>query len=571
MINKKILYLHAKISFLVLNICILSKIQGQETTLELRVTGKDSLETSIIDSIPYKNHFKTYQNLVKETDSIELKLEHAGYLNRERQSLIKKNDSVFHLHFFLNKKFRQLKVHYSSSLFPLDIIKKISSKYTKKYFLIPFSQTEEVLNFLTRHLTNQGNTFASLQLRDITPVNDTITATLQYQTSTKRIIDNIILKGYEEFPKTYLSHYSNIKKKQQFSKKTLLKKAQSLNNLPFSSVTRPPEVLFTKDSTAIYLYLSKKNANTFDGFIGFSNSEDNQQLIFDGYLNLNLINNLNFGEALRFIYKSDGNEQQRLQINATLPYLFKTPLTVETGLEIFKKDTTFVNTEQLVNLHYTINTRNTTYLGYKSNASDNLLQTPQVGINVNSFDASYFTGGYSYKTFQNNALFPQKTTLSLDLEVGKRNTASLKNTQQKAKSRIQHILNLNPRNSIYFSNSLAALFSDTYVFNELFRFGGITSIRGFEENSLNASFYNVVNTEYRFLLSSNLYIHSILDYAYFEDKNNDLNDNLNSFGFGIGLNTKSGLFKINFANGKTGTQSFKFSNTKVHLSLIAFF
>ncbi len=211
------------------------------------------------------------------------------------------------------------------------------------------------------------------------------------------------------------------------------------------------------------------------------------------------------------------------------------------------------------------------YLGYKSSTSDNLLKTPQVGLDINSYDASYITGGFSYKIFQERPLFPIKTNLSLRTEIGNRNTTNNSNKQQKAFGDFSHILNLNSRNSIYFNDTFAILLSDTYIFNELYRFGGITSMRGFEENSLFASLYNVINTEYRFLLSSNLYIHSIIDYGYFEDKNNNLNDNLTSFGFGIGLNTKSGLFKINFANGKTSEQTFKFSNTKVHLSLVAFF
>ena len=564
-------YQQVKFIFLVLNICILSQLRGQELNLELQITGRDSSETAIIDSISYQRSFKKHKALLTEGNTLQKKLEHIGYLRATQKKLVKKNDSLYTLQFFLNEKSKTLKITYNTTVFGPEIIKKISQTYTDTYFIIPFSNTEQTLNFLTKHLTNQGNTFSSLQLSDINTKNDTVFAQLNHQKSNERTIDNIVIKGYEKFPSNYLRHYSNIKKGQKFSKTTLLKKARSLNNLAFTSVTRAPEALFTKDSTSVYFYLSKKNANTFDGFIGFSNDEDNQKLVFDGYLNLNLINNLNFGETIRFIYKSDGNEQQRLQINTSLPYIFKTPLTLEAGLDIFKKDSTFLNTEQLINLHYTLGTKSDMYLGYKSSTSDNLLKTPQVGLDINSYDASYITGGFSYKIFQERPLFPIKTNLSLRTEIGNRNTTNNSNKQQKAFGDFSHILNLNSRNSIYFNDTFAILLSDTYIFNELYRFGGITSMRGFEENSLFASLYNVINTEYRFLLSSNLYIHSIIDYGYFEDKNNNLNDNLTSFGFGIGLNTKSGLFKINFANGKTSEQTFKFSNTKVHLSLVAFF
>ena len=65
-----------------------------------------------------------------------------------------------------------------------------------------------------------------------------------------------------------------------------------LNQLPFAQQKRPSEVLFTKDSTSVYLYLEKIKSNRFDGFIGFGTDETTGKIEFDGYLDLNLINNL---------------------------------------------------------------------------------------------------------------------------------------------------------------------------------------------------------------------------------------------------------------------------------------
>ena len=80
------------------------------------------------------------------------------------------------------------------------------------------------------------------------------------------------------------------------------------------------------------------------------------------------------------------------------------------------------------------------------------------------------------------------------------------------------IINLNNKNSFYLRMSGANLNSNTYFVNELFRFGGINSIRGFEENSLFASLFGVLNTEYRYQLNNSIFIHSIIDLAYFENK-----------------------------------------------------
>jgi len=115
------------------------------------------------------------------------------------------------------------------------------------------------------------------------------------------------------------------------------------------------------------------------------------------------------------------------------------------------------------------------------------------------------------------------------------------------------------------------LSSDDYLDNELFRFGGINSIRGFEENSIAANLYGVINTEYRYRLSNSIYVHSVIDAAYFENQLTDSKEKLFGFGFGLGLLTNSGLFRLNYSSGKTENRQFKLSDSKVHVSLTATF
>ena len=107
------------------------------------------------------------------------------------------------------------------------------------------------------------------------------------------------------------------------------------------------------------------------------------------------------------------------------------------------------------------------------------------------------------------------------------------------------------------------------MINELFRFGGINSIRGFEENSLQANFLATILTEYRHTLSPSLYIHSIVDYGFFEDKTilqkNGQRENLLSLGLGVGLQTKNGLLKLAFANGKKNNDNLTFYNSIVNI------
>ena len=88
---------------------------------------------------------------------------------------------------------------------------------------------------------------------------------------------------------------------------------------------------------------------------------------------------------------------------------------------------------------------------------------------------------------------------------------------------------------------------------------------------MQGNFYSSILTEYRYLVSSNLYVHTIFDYGYYQDKTINKTDKLLGLGFGFGLLTKNGLFNLVYANGSSQGQEIKFSNSIVHISLKASF
>jgi outer membrane protein assembly factor BamA len=164
-------------------------------------------------------------------------------------------------------------------------------------------------------------------------------------------------------------------------------------------------------------------------------------------------------------------------------------------------------------------------------------------------------------------LLPEKTKVSSKIGYGSRYSNSNNYEQFFTNIDISHSLYLNDRNSIFLKSRNFYLQSDQYIINELYRFGGINSIRGFNENSLQGNFFSSLLSEYRFLVSPELYVHSILDYGYYFDATNSKKDNLFGFGFGFGLLTKNGLLNMIYANGSSGNQQIQLSNSVVHLSL----
>jgi len=568
--------LRSVFTFLLLYIstsCLFSeKAQGQE--LYLKLIGSDSTETKTIDSLKYKKLHKNFESVNIELSNFKNRLDHLGYIEHQ---LVKteRTDSLLTTTFSLNKKYKNLKIFYSDSLLPKKIISSISNNIHDNYFVIPIHQAEKTLEHINLKLSELGDPFNSIKLSNLSLniEEEEIQASLRTSKNIqKRQIDKIIIKGYEKFPKSYLKYYLKIKEKELFNLTKIKNQVKNLNELQFANQLTDPEILFTKDSTTLYLFLNKLKSNNFDGFIGFGTNEESNTLEFSGYLNLELNNNLNYGESFRLVYKSDENEQKTFNANFNLPYIFGTPLGTELELHLLKKDSSYSTANQSAKIFYQLNPKNKLFAGIRSIQSNNLLDSIYRNPYIKDYKTVFYNIRFQHiKRQKDNFLFNISTEFDLQVETGKREYNKQNTKQHQISLDAYHIFNLNQKNNIYLGLQSFGLISDNYFENELARFGGINSIRGFEENSLFATLFGVFNTEYRYVFNNSLYAHSIIDFAYLENDLLNQKEKLYSFGFGFGLITKAGLLKFNFANGKTENQSFKFSNSQVHLSLTAFF
>ncbi len=535
--------------------------------LYLNISAEKELSEGLKDTLNFRSEFPNLKLLQSETDSLSVKFQKLGFIESRLQELRQQNDSVFEARFELGNRWREIQIRYSAENFSKTELKRVSEEVTDEFFLLELSKVETAMKYLNSILVNRGDPFARIQLSAVEKIDSKrLSAELSTFQNKKRTIDRIVIKGYEKFPASFLKYYSDIRPGKTFEREKVIEQNELLNNLGFVRTLKPPEALFRKDSTALYLYLEKRNNNLFDGILGFATNEETNRIEFNGYLNLELNNNLNYGEQLLINFKADGREQQNFRVRTRLPYLFKSPFGVSLELRIFKRDSTFSTTDQQAKLDYQLSPKSNLYAGYKSYESSNLLDEVLVGV-VEDYESRYLLAGASFTTLQAQPFFPVKTLVTLDTEIGNRESSGVSEAQFRILGRLSHIFNLNDRNSIYLNTEGSVLSSDTYLVNELFRFGGINSIRGFDENSIDASLFTVLNTEYRFLFGPTTFIHSIIDFAYFENQVLDLKEELYSFGIGLGLQTEAGVFRLNIANGISDDQNFKFSNTKIHLSL----
>ena len=106
--------------------------------------------------------------------------------------------------------------------------------------------------------------------------------------------------------------------------------------------------------------------------------------------------------------------------------------------------------------------------------------------------------------------------------------------------------------------------------NELFRIGGNKRLRGFDEESILATWYNVLTLEWRFLFGTNSYAYVFGDLAYMRDESigTSYDDWPIGFGVGVALETKIGVFGLSYALGSQQGNPILFQNSKVHFGYV---
>ncbi len=526
----------------------------------LKMEGTSETENKTIDSLQYESKHASVALLLEEQKRFESKLTNQGFFDWLLLEQKKVNDSSFVFKYKLGNSIKNNTIYIGK----LSAEEKSLLQLENDSLIIATNEVENFMKSKIALLEKKGYSLANLQLTSQRKIDNNLFSELQLKLNSKRNITDIVIVGYDKFPAGIKKAITKKAKKATFNQDNLKQINNEFDKLQFVSQLKYPEILFTTDSTKIFVYLEKSKPNKFDGFIGFSN-DDQSKLTFNGYLDLQLQNILNTGEKFNLYWKNDGNRQTSFNLGTELPYIFKTPIGIKANLRIFKQDSTFQNTLTDLNLGYYFSYNTKAFIGYQKTTSVDIQNTNS--FSLNDFTNTFLTTSFEHTNFDNeNFIFPEKSKVYIKAGTGNRTLTSKKTSQFFTQLDLSHNFNLNQKNSIYLRNQTFYLQSDDYVINELFRFGGINSIRGFNENSLQANVFSGIMAEYRYLVTPNLYIHSITDYGYFQDKTAVINDKLLGLGFGFGLFTKNGLFNLVYANGSTSDQAIKLSNSIVHIS-----
>lgn len=574
----------SKLYILFLTFFLLAK--GYAQKIELGVSFNDTtLNPSKL--IKYSPSFERI-NLKLELSNILNQLYSESYLTATTDSIII-DSSYYKAYLHLGKKYNW------TSLKNKNISEEILSKIgfrDKLYNNRPFNQRQLSIFFnkIISFYEENGYPFASIQLDSLDINENKISAQLNLTKGTFYKVDSVLIKGDAGISSQYIQNYIRIKEGDIYNEVFIKKISTRIKELPFVTETDPFKILFTESKTKIYLNLKKRKASRFNGVLGILPNDNTGKIRLTGDVKLNLLNSFHKGEQIDFNWRSLQQNTQDLKLFINYPFVLNSPFGVDYNFKLYKKDTFFIDVENKIGMRYILKGNNYFKLFYSTKSSNLLSQTglanlsvlpPYADISSNLYGIGLYNSKLDYR------LNPRKGyTISINGSLG--NKTIRKNP--KINDQLYAEINLNTilynsefnfdfyipikkRSVIKLGSQNSLIFNESLFENELLRIGGLKTLRGFDEESIFASFYSIETFEYRFILEQNSYLYLFFDGAYYENNsiNNYISDFPFSFGSGISFETKAGIFSVSYAVGRQFNNPILFRSAKIHFGFVNYF
>ena len=457
------------------------------------------------------------------------------------------------------------------------------SIFKKKKPILRLSPKElaDYLERQTMKFANMGFPFVQISLDSIRISEAQIEANLKVSKGKYYTFKKLNIKGDSSISQRTIHGIIDYQLNEAYAELKVRDVDRKIEQCSFIASIKPAEIMYTSEGFEIFIYVKSIKVSFLRGALGLQPNPVSQKMALTGEVNLKLENALKKGELLKFNWRSIKPQTQRMNFNFNYPYLFQTPFGIEAQLLLYKRDSTFLDLNTELNISYTLGN------GFKLRAHYRFLQSSILSGAVSSNEFSslngYRTNSYGLslaKQKLDNLVNPSKGRLfSSKLYVGQRildedstEILDLKNTTLSGHLMYREFLPVFPRHVLHFA-ALFDFYSSAKIFeNELYRFGGLNTLRGFNEEQLFASTKAQLTFEYRFLLDESSNVFLFYDQCFYENvASSYYNDKPFGFGGGISFGSNIGVFAITYAIGKEFSNPIDLRSSKIHFGYTAYF
>ncbi len=574
-------------TYFIISILLLFCFDSQAQTISLNIISPSK---SVTSKLNYRKKLNSKTEALKELDNIILTLQNKGYLLAASDSILMDSTSV-------TAYVSENQIYKVAYLKLGNLNPNLASRLgisEKLYFNKPFKYKEVARSFekIIAFYENNGYPFVSVKLDSVETQEDGLSAVLNVEKNKLFKIDSITVMGNAKVNRAFLNRYLGVKENMPYNEELLRSISQKIKQLPFVFEKQTQLVRLTNKTNKLILFLDKKNASQFDGIIGFLPDATTKKTVITGDVKLKVVNGIfRNGETFDLEWRRLQSQTSDFKGRIIYPYLFGTPVGTDYSLKIYRRDTSFIDINNNIGLQYYFKGLNNFKIFYKQRntnlISTNGLQYVTTLPDYADITTQSYGAGVTFEKLDYRFNPHKGVALNLTGQTGNRSIKRnikvnelayqnllLRSTQYQFEGDANFFIQLHRNNVLKLGVQGASVFGNSTIFkNELFRIGGLRSLRGFDEESIFASTYVIPTVEYRFLFSQNSNLLLFAEGAWYENTSNGLyvSDMPVSVGAGINFETKAGILTLNYALGNQFNNGFDLRSGKIHFGLTALF
>ncbi|MGB0522633.1 MAG: hypothetical protein ACPGJS_06720 [Flammeovirgaceae bacterium] len=442
---------------------------------------------------------------------------------------------------------------------------------------------------------NAGYPFASIQLDSFIHDQTPISAAVQARLGPYITFDSLIISGEAKLHAGSLAHQIGWEIGKPYREKKAQAAIRFLQQAAYIQLKAPPQILFRYDRAYLKLETLPVKNTQLDGIIGLLLSDQantGRRPVITGTVDLKLQNPFGKGKILQFAFQRLRLGAQLFELNYEHPDLLKTHLTLQANFYSLREDSLFNNLRRSLALAH----RNTWgELAFQVSIIDSRLTLSGQQLsseNLQRFGSNQITAyglNYTFSQLDYNNVPRKGFEMSSKLLIGNKTIrpsipstdslfesvyggVDLKSLQGTLQLSLGKFWKVGKSSTIYSKLSGGKLFNQQLYQNDLFRIGGIQTLRGFNENAFFVSFYTIASLEYRIYFDRTSYFFTFFDQAFLENEVVDFSFSDQPYGLGLGLavQTKGGLFRLIYSLGNSADQAIGFRQAKIHFGLTSF-
>lgn len=560
------------------------------------------IDTGFIEQIPsLKTTFVSKEECQYYLTQLPDYLQSKGYLSASADTVIWHTDTVI-IKLYLGRIYKWGSLKIKEQDRPLmETTGFIEKKFTKTLF--DNAELERLKREVLSKLENAGYPFASVALDTVQIDHGLVEAVLNINKGPQYRIDSIRVYGDASISKSFLYRYLHLPRGAVYQQKKLDEVSPLLKRLPYLAEEQPWQLNMLGTGSILDLYLKNKKSSQLNGFLGFLPATDQlggNRMLLTGDLNIRLLNSFGKGESLQMQFQQIQVKSPRLQIAYQHPYIGGSAWGVDLAFDGFRKDSSFLNIRLQAGVQFafggnmegkiflqqfitTLDYIDTALIGVTKRLPAQLDQrTSFLGVdwkigtltgilNPRNGRLLHITSMAGIRNIRPNSVITSIKNISSPTfnYATLYDSLKLKDFTFRIQAQAEQYFPLGKIAVLRTSLNTGFIQNKNLFRNELFQIGGLQLLRGFDDQSIFASYYSIFSVEYRLLTGQSSYLFAFADAGH--SQNRTVSKSFKNYlgtGIGTSFETKAGMFIIAFAVGGGGGVEMNLRQSKIHLGYI---